>query len=115
LQEAVDLGKIHNRALLVTIDLPGLRARAAVCGIASVEADRFGEVGDGAVQGLEDFHRVRRRRRVMRAFAEQTYGIPPEQVVGSSGVTQFQTGADGKPVLIKEPKVEFVEALGKRS
>jgi phosphoglycolate phosphatase-like HAD superfamily hydrolase len=45
----------------------------------------------------------------MRVFAERAYGIPPEQVVGSSGVTKFQTGPDGKPVLMKEPKVEFVD------
>ena len=37
----------------------------------------------------------------MRAVAEQVYGIPPEQVVGSSGVTKFEMGADGKPVLMK--------------
>lgn len=45
----------------------------------------------------------------MRVFAERVYGIPPEQVVGSSGVVKFQMGQDGKPVLIKEPKVEFVD------
>ena len=45
----------------------------------------------------------------MRVFAEKAYGIPPEQVVGSSGVVKFEMGADGKPVLIKEPKVEFVD------
>lgn len=45
----------------------------------------------------------------MRVFAEQTYGIPPEQVVGSSGVTKFQIGPDGKPVLVKEAKVEFID------
>jgi phosphoglycolate phosphatase-like HAD superfamily hydrolase len=45
----------------------------------------------------------------MRVFAERAYGIPPEQVVGSSGVVKFEMGADGKPVLIKEPKVEFVD------
>ena len=45
----------------------------------------------------------------MRAFAERTYGIPPEQVVGSSGATQFRVGPDGKPALIKEPKVEFID------
>jgi hypothetical protein len=39
---------------------------------------------------------------------EKAYGIPPEQVVGSSGVTKFQTGTDGKPELMKEPKIEFV-------
>src|SRR4029077_18046745 len=45
----------------------------------------------------------------MRAFAEPVYGIPPEKVIGSSGVTKFQIGADGKPELVKEPKVEFVD------
>lgn len=45
----------------------------------------------------------------MRVFSEGVYGIPPEQVVGSSGVVKFELGADGKPVLIKEPKVEFVD------
>jgi hypothetical protein len=37
------------------------------------------------------------------------YGIPPEQVVGSSGVTEFRIGKDGKPVLAKLAKVEFVD------
>lgn len=45
----------------------------------------------------------------MRPWAEEVYGIPPEQVVGSSGVTKFAMGADGKPVLVKEAKVEFVD------
>lgn len=44
----------------------------------------------------------------MRPWTEKTYGIPPEQVVGSSGVVKFEL-RDGKPVLIKEPKVEFVD------
>jgi phosphoglycolate phosphatase-like HAD superfamily hydrolase len=45
----------------------------------------------------------------MRVFAERVYGIPPEQVVGSSGVVKFEMGADGKPVLMKEAQVEFVD------
>jgi phosphoglycolate phosphatase-like HAD superfamily hydrolase len=45
----------------------------------------------------------------MRPWTEKVYGIPPEQVVGSSGVTQFKMGADGKPVLAKLAKVEFVD------
>jgi phosphoglycolate phosphatase-like HAD superfamily hydrolase len=45
----------------------------------------------------------------MRVFAERVYGIPPEQVVGSSGVTKFQIGPDGKPSLIKDAKVEFID------
>lgn len=45
----------------------------------------------------------------MRVFAERIYGIPPEQVVGSSGVTKFQLDTDGKPSLVKEAKVEFID------
>lgn len=45
----------------------------------------------------------------MRVWAEKAYGIPPEQVVGSSGVTQFKIGADGRPALMKLPKVEFID------
>ena len=45
----------------------------------------------------------------MRVFAERVYGVPPEQVVGSSGVVTFHMGPDGKAVLMKEAKVEFID------
>jgi phosphoglycolate phosphatase-like HAD superfamily hydrolase len=45
----------------------------------------------------------------MRPWAERVYGIPPEQVVGSSGEVKFQTHADGKPELLKLAKIEFVD------
>ena len=45
----------------------------------------------------------------MRVFAEDVYAIPPEQVVGSSGIVKFQRAADGTISLIKEPKVEFID------
>jgi phosphoglycolate phosphatase-like HAD superfamily hydrolase len=45
----------------------------------------------------------------MRVWTEKAYGIPPEQVVGSSGVIKFQLGPDGRPALIKEPKIEFID------
>jgi hypothetical protein len=45
----------------------------------------------------------------MRVFAEKVYGIPPEQVVGSSGVLEFQMGTDGKPVLMRLPRVDFID------
>jgi phosphoglycolate phosphatase-like HAD superfamily hydrolase len=45
----------------------------------------------------------------MRPWTERVYGIPPEQVVGSSGEVKFQTSPDGKPELMKLPKVEFVD------
>jgi phosphoglycolate phosphatase-like HAD superfamily hydrolase len=44
----------------------------------------------------------------MRAFAESAYGIPPEQVVGSQGRLRFER-RDGKPVLVKEPEVQYID------
>jgi hypothetical protein len=44
----------------------------------------------------------------MRPWAEQVYGIPPEQVVGSSGKTRYEL-RDGRPGLVKLPEVEFVD------
>jgi phosphoglycolate phosphatase-like HAD superfamily hydrolase len=44
----------------------------------------------------------------MRAFAERVYGVPPEQVVGSAGTLKFEQ-RDGKPVLVKEPKVWLID------
>jgi phosphoglycolate phosphatase-like HAD superfamily hydrolase len=43
----------------------------------------------------------------MRPISEKTYGIPPEQVVGSSVVAEFQV-KDGKPVLVRMPKIDFI-------
>jgi phosphoserine phosphatase len=45
----------------------------------------------------------------MRPWTERIYGIPPEQVVGSSGVTQFRLLPDGKTELFKTPKVNFID------
>jgi hypothetical protein len=44
----------------------------------------------------------------MRVFAEQVYGVPPEQVVGSSIKTKFEL-RDGRPVLIRLPEVDFID------
>ena len=44
----------------------------------------------------------------MRTFAERTYGIPPEQVIGSSIVTKFEI-VDGKPELMRLPKIDFID------
>ena len=45
----------------------------------------------------------------MRPWTERIYGIPPEQVVGSSGVTRYEMRPDGTPVLLKEPKIQFID------
>ena len=44
----------------------------------------------------------------VRSFAETTYGVPPEQVVGSSGELKFQFRG-GTPLLEKLPAVDFVD------
>lgn len=44
----------------------------------------------------------------VRAYSEKVYGIPPEQVVGSSIVTTY-VDTNGKPVLMREPKVFFID------
>jgi len=41
----------------------------------------------------------------VRAYAEKTYGIPPEQIVGTAIGTAYSYGKDGTPVLTKEPKL----------
>jgi phosphoserine phosphatase len=43
----------------------------------------------------------------MRTFSEKVYGIPPEQVVGSSVVAEFEV-KDGQPVLVRQPKLDFI-------
>ena len=40
----------------------------------------------------------------MRPWAEKTYGIPPEQVVGSSGGLKYEV-RDGTPVILKMPEL----------
>lgn len=44
----------------------------------------------------------------MRPWAEQVYGIPPEQVVGSSGKLKLEM-REGKPVLIKLAEVDLID------
>jgi phosphoglycolate phosphatase-like HAD superfamily hydrolase len=44
----------------------------------------------------------------MRPWTEKTYGIPPEQVIGSSGKTSFEM-RDGKPVLMRLPEINFID------
>jgi len=44
----------------------------------------------------------------LRVFAEEVYGIPPEQVVGTSVAVKYEV-RDGVPVLIKQPQGLFVD------
>jgi phosphoserine phosphatase len=44
----------------------------------------------------------------LRVFAEEVYGIPPQQVVGSSIQTEYQL-RDGHPVLVRLPKLDFLD------
>ena len=47
----------------------------------------------------------------MRPWTEKVYGIPPEQVVGSSIKTKFEI-RDGKPVLVRLPQLNFNDDKG---
>jgi hypothetical protein len=44
----------------------------------------------------------------MRPWTTAVYGVPPEQVVGSSIKTKFEIRADG-PVLLRLPEVNFID------
>lgn len=41
----------------------------------------------------------------VRQYAEKTYGIPPEQVIGTAGVLKYGYDKNGKPMLTKLPKL----------
>ena len=41
----------------------------------------------------------------VRGYSQRVYGIPPEQVVGTAGGTKFVRDENGKPFLMKEPKL----------
>ena len=47
----------------------------------------------------------------MRPWAERVYGIPPEQVIGSSVKTKFEM-REGGPVLVRLPEVNFIDDKG---
>ena len=47
----------------------------------------------------------------MRPWTESVYGIPPEQVVGSSIKTKYEL-RDGKPALIRLPEIDFIDDKG---
>jgi len=44
----------------------------------------------------------------LRVFSEEVYGVPPEQVIGSSIKTKYEV-RDGKPVLMRLPEMNFID------
>jgi phosphoglycolate phosphatase-like HAD superfamily hydrolase len=44
----------------------------------------------------------------MRPWTEAVYGIPPEQVIGSSIKTKYEM-RDGKPMLVRLPELNFID------
>jgi hypothetical protein len=42
---------------------------------------------------------------LVRVYAENTYGVPPDQVVGTAGGTTYGYDKNGMPFLTKEPKL----------
>ena len=47
-----------------------------------------------------------------RMGSEKTYGIPPEQVVGTASATKYGYDKDGRPILTKEPKLTLFDDFG---
>jgi len=47
----------------------------------------------------------------MRAFAEEAYGVPPENVIGSLGKAEFRI-VDGVPQVVKDPEIAFIDDKG---
>jgi phosphoglycolate phosphatase-like HAD superfamily hydrolase len=45
----------------------------------------------------------------MRPWTEKTYGVPPEQVVGSSVKTKYEMREKSKPVLMRLPEMNFID------
>jgi phosphoglycolate phosphatase-like HAD superfamily hydrolase len=45
----------------------------------------------------------------VRVFAEATYGVPAQQVIGSAAKTKYQYAADGRPELIKLPEAILID------
>ena len=44
----------------------------------------------------------------MRACAEARYGVPPQQIVGSSVKTKYQV-RNGQPVIVRLPQIDFID------
>jgi len=44
----------------------------------------------------------------MRVFAQEVYGVPPEQIIGSSIKTSYEV-RDGTPVLMRLPEMNFLD------
>ncbi len=45
---------------------------------------------------------------MIRSFSERVYGVPPEQVVGSTIATEYRV-KDGVPAIVRLPKIDFVD------
>ena len=55
------------------------------------------------IGGVQDF---------ARAGSEKVYGIPPEQVVGTASGSKYDYDKDGRPILIKQPKLMLFDDFG---
>jgi hypothetical protein len=44
----------------------------------------------------------------LRVFAEEVYGVPSQQVIGSSVKTKYEL-RNGKPVIVRLPEIDFID------
>lgn len=48
----------------------------------------------------------------VRAYSQPVYGIPPEEVIGSSIKTKFESQKEGPPILMRLPEMFFISNYG---
>ena len=44
----------------------------------------------------------------VRVWAEKVYGVPPEQVIGTTFKTKYEV-RDGKPAIVIEPHIDLID------
>ena len=44
----------------------------------------------------------------LRVVSQELYGVPPEQVIGSSVRTKYEV-REGKPVIVRLPEIDFID------
>jgi hypothetical protein len=79
-----------------------LAATALAC------AARYASTSEDGANGFKTYIVSGGGIEFMRPMTEKVYGIPPEQVVGSTIETKYEI-KDGKPVLTRLPKVHFID------
>jgi hypothetical protein len=89
-------------------DVKGVLAGGEPAIVQLLTPAQSGMTTDEFEQTVRDWLATARHPTTKRLYTERVYGIPPEQVVGSTGKVSFEW-RDGKPVLMKLSAIQFVD------